>query len=262
MAEMRDSLLLSRSPYIVEKKGSIEVVGTPNIKIDAENCSVIVRGWEKSEVGYSISREVRNTNSKAPQISVTNNKSKNSEVEIKVINDESSNSEYLRNRKNSVSVEVFVPKKSNLKIISQEEIRLEGVSGELELNGGDGIINIRDSNGKLKVANIDGTVRIIGFDGDLETKSVDGDVYLEGNFNKITSESIEGNVYLTLPDDANATLMTNGAVDFGNMKVKNVTNVNKGETKTINVGNGGQKYNFTFLDGKLIVRPKSSLSEN
>ncbi len=266
MTVMTDSLRLSRSPYIVEKKGSLGVEGIPNIKIEAENCSVIVRGWDKPQVDYSITREVRDSNAEAPRISVTNNKSKNngakanSDVFIKVINNDQSDSKYLRSRNNSVRVEIFVPKRSNLKITSQKEIRLEGVSGELDLNGGDGTINVRDSNGKLNVKNIDGTVRIIGFDGELAANSVDGDVYMEGNFSTIKSESVDGSVYLTLPDDANATLTTNGAVDFGNMKVKNI--VSKEKLKTISVGNGGLKYNFLFTDGKLFVRPLSSMKNN
>jgi DUF4097 and DUF4098 domain-containing protein YvlB len=251
--------LTRRSPFIQEKTGSFEVKGTPRVVIDADECNVVVRGWEKQEVKYIISRITRTGNeTKDLRTRISGNKS---EVEIEVTNDSPATSTASQIA-NQVRVEVFVPKKSNLKISSNREIRLEGVNGELELNGNDGSINVRDSQGRLKVESVDGTVRIVGFNGVLETTSVDGDVYLEGNFEKIRSESNDGNVYLTLFENANATLITNGIVDFRDIRLRGEANVQKGEMKTLYVGNGDSKYNFEFAQGKLIVRPKSSLNYN
>ncbi len=249
--------LSRRSPYIQEKTGSFEVEGIPNVVIKAEDCNVLVRGWDKQEVKYLISRIARSgIDAKDVKTKISNDKSA---VEIEVINI-TSDSRLVDN--DIVRVEVFVPKKSNLKVSTNREIRLEGVSGELELNGSNDSINVRDSYGHLKIDSADGVVRIIGFEGELDTKSVDGDVYLEGNFKKICSESNDGKVYLTLPDGANATLITNGTVDLENIKLKGEVTKNKGETKTLYVGKGGAEYSFDFADGKLIVRPKSSIIEN
>jgi hypothetical protein len=182
-------------------------------------------------------------------------------VEIEVTN-ENAGSGVANNMTDQVRLEVFVPKKSNLKVSSKREIRLEGVSGELELNGINESINVRDSYGKLKIESVSGTVRIIGFEGELETNSEDADIYLEGNFMKIDSQANNGRVYLTLPDEANATLITNGIVDFEDIMLRGQANVKKGEMKTLYIGKGGTKYNFGFADGRLIVRNKSSINEN
>ncbi len=250
--------LTRRSPFVQEKTGSFQVEGTPNIVVNAEDCDVIVRGWDKSEVKYVISRITRTgLDNEDLRTKISGDKSK---VEIEV---EGSNAAPRLLKERQVRLEVFVPKKSNLKISTNGQIRLEGVSGELELNGSNEPINVRDSYGKLKVETHDGLVRIIGFDGELETNSIDGDIYLEGNFKKICSEANDGKIYLTLPDGANATLITNGTVDFEKINLRGEVKQAKGETKTLYVGKGdGAEYNFGFNEGWLIVRPQSSITEN
>lgn len=256
--------LSRRSPFVQEKTGSFEVKGVPRVVIDAEDCDVLVRGWDKQEVKYVISRIAHTgIDNKDLKTRISSDKS---EVQIKVTN-EDAGSRFADNVTNQVRVEVFVPKKSNLKVSSKREIRLEGVSGELELNGTNESINVRDSYGKLKIESIGGTVRIIGFEGELETVSENADVYLEGDFKKIWSEANNGRVYLTLPDEFNATIFTNRLGIKCNCKLGSQVSIGglnlvKESENVWLVGKGGFKYNFDFSDGELFVRPKSSLNKN
>ncbi len=256
LAEVSEALFISRrSPYVQEKSGSFEVRGIPNLIIDAENCNVSVRSWDKSEIKYTISRVAR-TGVENEQIGTQVSNSK-SEVKIKVGYQSTDT-----NLSDQVRIEVFVPKKSNLRIKSNKEIRLNGVTGEMNLSGGEGSINISEANGNLNVESSEGKIRIIGFDGELKTKSAEGDIYLEGNFSNVNSASLEGNIYLTLPDNADVSLTTNGAVDFGDLKLKTVTDAKNGKGKTLQIGNGGTtKYIFELGEGKLILRSKKSLIE-
>ena len=264
MVRASEALYLSRrSPFVQEKSASFEVLGVAKIDIDAEDCDVVVKGWNKNEVKYTVSRITRtgnNTKDLRTRVSHTKTKGK-SKVEIE-INNESPNTFSSKEKTNKVRLEVYVPKKSNLKVSSDQEVRLEGVNGELELNGSDGSINVRDSYGKLKLDTSDANVRVIGFDGELEEVSVDSNIYLEGNFTKIRSKAKDGNVYLTLPDRANATITTNSEVDFEDVKLAKVISIQKNKTKVLDIGNGGYKYNFDFVDGNLTIRSKSSLSDD
>ncbi len=254
--------LSRRSPYIQEKGGSFEVKGIPNVVIDAEDCDVIVRGWDKKEVSYTISRITRtgiNRNTLRTRVS-----SDESDVEIEIEREDSGT---VRFNKDSVRLEVFVPKKSNLKVSSKQEIRLEGVKGELELNGNNNSINVRDSYGRLRVETVDGIIRVIGFEGYVETNSVDGDIYLEGDFKKIRSKSNDGKVYLTLSEAANATIVADNFGFKGRYKIGSTMTIGelhliKENYNSWRIGEGSSKYNFGFADGYLVVRSQESLGSN
>ena len=156
----------------------------------------------------------------------------------------------------SVRIEVFVPRKSNLKIVSDGEIRLDGVSGELEVTGGDEPVNVRDSGGSLNITNSDGRVRVIGFDGDVTARTQDGDVYLEGKFSKIAAKGESGSFIVTLPADANVDINSNTEVRTDGFKL-----TDRGSNKW-RLGSGGSNYVFNVEDGNVTLRNSSLLSIN
>lgn len=149
---------------------------------------------------------------------------------------------------NDVRIEVFVPKKSNLKIITDGEIRLDGVSGDIEVSGENEAINIRDVDGKLRLAAAEAQVRLIGFRGELDSKTECGNVYLEGDFDKLSASATEGTIFLTMPESSNASFVSNTDIETEGFK-------SAGETgRTWRLGKGGTRYNFNFTEGKLVVR--------
>ena len=91
-----------------------------------------------------------------------------------------------------VRIEIFVPRKSDLKIRSGGEIRLDGVSGQLDIDGSESSVNVRDAGGKLHIATSDGRVRVIGFRGDAEIESGDAPISLEGEFASLTTRNENG----------------------------------------------------------------------
>ena len=145
---------LSLLPSIERQGDSIPVKGTPKVIVEAKNCAVIVRGWDKQEVQYSLTKLSRSA--PAPQSAGLNVEKDDSRIKIKVSD---------TNQLNRYRLELFVPRKSNLKISTDKEIRLEGVSGELELSTNSDAINVRDSEGKLTAATGNGKVRVVGFRG-------------------------------------------------------------------------------------------------
>jgi len=243
-------------PSIEKKSETFAVKGTPKVTVNAQNCDVKIRGWDRQEVQYVIKKLSRNRE-KQP-ISMTADAGE-SEVKI-VVNNKEEADEYFGDGAKGVYVEVFVPKKSNLKIVTDGEIRIESVSGELELNGTQGAINIRDAEGKLRLFTADGLVRIIGFRGELEAQTNDSEVFLEGDFTKINARSAAGDIYLTLPETANALIKTNGEIGFTEKCAGCVGFVMEDEN-TWRTGKGDSKYNFTSESGRLYLRNSNVVSK-
>jgi hypothetical protein len=222
----------------VEKQGdTIAVKGTPRVIVEAKNCSVIIRGWDKSEVEYSLTRYSRTAG--APNSGLTVDKD-DTKVKIKVNNN---------NPTNRLRLEIFVPRKSNLKISSDKEIRLDGVSGELDLSSANEDINVRDSDGKLTVASEGGNIRVVGFQGEVNSTTIDSTVSLEGEFTKLDADAGDGTVVLTIPGNSGAYLST--ATD--NIFAEGIAIVR--ENDRWKIGKGGDTFHIaTTSEGKVVVR--------
>ncbi|HSK70879.1 MAG TPA: DUF4097 family beta strand repeat-containing protein, partial [Pyrinomonadaceae bacterium] len=239
----------SAMPNVERKSGSFGIKGTPKVTIDAKTCDVTVRGWDKPEVRYFISKISKNRTEQPIQFDVKQNGSN-----VNIVVQESEENEGLFTDISPVRVEVFVPKKSNLRILSEREIRLEGVTGEVELTGGDGAINVRDSGGKLLVSTDDGRIRIIGFRGVLDAKTGDGQISLEGIFERLSARTDDGTIILTLPEDANANIESN----LQEIQTEGISLNFLGEGKNTSrwkVGKGGANHLlFTTDRGQIFVR--------
>jgi DUF4097 and DUF4098 domain-containing protein YvlB len=248
------------APSIEEKRDSFVVKGTPKVTVDAKNYDVRVRGWDKSEVSYSIVRISRN-NLKKPldTNSSTSIKAEDSEVSIKISSETTSPGGIDFDDATKMRIEVFVPKKSNLKVITNREIRVEGVSGTLDLRGADESINVRDGDGLLTVSGRDARIRVIGFRGELESRTIGGSMFLEGGLQRLLAESSSGEIVLSLPENENALIGSNKKVNF-----EGTTMTQHGE-KTWRVGNsGGSRANY-FLqsaNGEIFVRSSDIIKSN
>lgn len=196
MKSARVSMRGAYMPVVEKKSETFTVKDKPKVTVNAKDCKVFVRGWDKQEVSYTILKRSNSGEQTALQATA---KQSNSEVNIDVPANQADGEDEIR-------VEVFVPKKSNLRILTDREIRVEGISGEVDLKGSSEIINVRDVDGKLAVSNDDGAIRIIGFSGELVSRTHDGTMSLEGDFQKITADAGDGTIILTLPEGANATL--------------------------------------------------------
>jgi hypothetical protein len=246
------------SPVIEKKSETFTVKNTPKVTVDARNCAVTVRGWDKQEVQYSITRISKGRNQ--PPLAYTADHS-DSEVKITVNSAKDADDSDFNNNRERVRVEVFVPKKSNLRILTNREIRLENVSGDIDLTGSDESINVREVDGKLKIASASGTIRVIGFKGEIESQTADGDMNLEGDFDKITATTGTGNIIVTLPDDASATINSNTeSVCLDGIAPSKIKTVDIGDkTAMWRIGGGKAIYNFNVAEGQVFVRSISNL---
>lgn len=239
-------------PMIEKTRKSFSVKGIPTVNIQAKGSSVRVRGWDKSEVQYVVT-EVSGRRGRSP-VSVTDSQ-RDSAVTVKV---ENPNNDLPGGRffddRGSVRVEIFVPRKSNLSITTDGELRLDGVSGEIELNGEDEAINIRDVGGKLRLTAADSHVRVIGFKGEFAADVADTEVYLEGDFSCLSAKATEGIFVLTVPESTNATLSANTEIEAEGL------NLHKEDEGTWRLGSGGASYNFDLTEGKLVLRNAAEIN--
>jgi DUF4097 and DUF4098 domain-containing protein YvlB len=225
-------------PSIERQSDSITVKGAPKVIVEARNCAVIVRGWEKSEVRYTLTRISRSVSQ--PQTSGLNVDKDDSKVKIKVSDN---------NQLNRYRLELFVPQRSNLKISTDKEIRLEGVTGELELNTNSDAINVRDSGGKLTAVTGNGKVRVVGFEGEVNSTTTDGMISLEGDFTKLSANAGDGTLVLTLPENSGAYISTGTE----NVYAEGLSLIKENEKWKF--GNGGDTYRIeATTEGKIVVR--------
>ena len=242
----------SGTPVVEKKRGTFVVKGTPKVNIEAQGCAVSVRGWDKSEVQYVVT-ELAGGRTAPALVTGAND---NSSVSLKIVNSMGGYPIPGLQTSERVRLEVFVPRKTNLKVTTDSEIRVDSVSGEVELKGDDDAINIRDVDGVMSIIADEAQVRVIGFKGDFDSQTACGDVFLEGDFKKLSAKATDGTVTLTLPTDANATVISNTEVESDGVEVV------RENDHTWRLGKGGSKYNFDFNEGKLVVRSTSAVSSN
>jgi hypothetical protein len=229
------------------------VKGVAKVAVDASMCAVRVRGWNQPTVKYVLTEE-RFT--RENPLSITENVN-DSTVSIKISNsNRTPKVEELWGVENRFRLEVYVPRKTDLGVNTEKEIRVEGITGHIDIAGTDESVSVRDSEGTLKLRTGDGLVRVLGFKGDLELQASDAEVYLEGDFAKINSCAGDARITLTMPSTRNASISTNTAIQSEGLNI-----VSEGDS-TWRLGNGGPKYEFEFAEGRLVVRNQANVDVN
>lgn len=243
-------------PKVETKSGSFSVKGVPTVTINAEPCAVKVTGWDKNEIKYRVVQIVEPR--RGEPLKVTENHS-DSEVNLKVDEPKDNNGQRYYGDGVRIRIEIFVPRKSNLKINANREIRIEGVTGNVDLVGADHPISVIDVDGSLKLKNDDGIVRVIGFRGEIDAETTDGALNLEGDFKRLKARAVDGAITLTLSENAAADLTANCEQVRG--EGISVTRVG-GEEDAIRyrIGRGGAPFQINTT-GAIIIRGASSLTE-
>ena len=238
--------IFGADPAISRHSKSFTVKGTPDVTIVAPGCAVNIVGTDESVVRYTV-REIRSA--KEDSAIEVKDKADSDSVQINV---SGYDSEPWR-----VRVDVFVPRKSNLKVTTDGEIRVDGVSGTLDLKGYDDSITLHDSDGKLLVASSAGRIRAVGFRGDVKAQTESGTVDLEGEFGQLTAMSDLGDIVVTVGSNFSGQFSaTDEPIQFDGLTA---TRVGTDEDSFVyKIGNGGPNY-LLQTDGNIIVRNSDSL---
>lgn len=262
-AGMSDGFWNAGAPAVEKKTGSFAVKGTPKVTIDAMDCAVFVRGWDKPEVSYSVVRLSRsNRKSIDEEWTTSATKNNDSDISFKIASKIRPGDGVIDDGRTKTRLEIFVPRKSDLKITTGGEIRLEGVSGAIDLQGVDEAIDVRDANGKLSVVASGGSVRVIGFRGAFDASTNAGAINAEGDFQAFAARTVGGTIVLTLPENANVNIESNRKDLTG----EGLTLAYQGDgnsTSRWKVGSGGANHLLhTTADGRVFVRSANALKAN
>ena len=256
LAGLSDAAFFPGVPKVEKKSDSFPVKGVAKVTVLAKGCSVTVRGWDKQEVQYNVTQYADARNREPLNLKEEHS---DSAVNLTVGNTDRDSLSYDESRR--VRIEIFVPRKTNLKIDAGGAIRLDGVSGDLQIIGSDENIDIRDSDGKLNVSNSDGDVRIIGFRGELIARTSDGDVRMDGDFTSINAQSNDGSFVLTVSSDIDADIVGSGKDGFS-FDIDEVEGGKQISENNWKFGKGSRKYRFTSNDGSLTIQNRNQLIED
>ena len=245
-------------PRVETKSDTFQVRGTPTVTIEGAECAVKVTGWDRPEVQY---RVVQFSNSRSTTPLKVTDAHTDTSVNIKVEDPDLARraSSYFDTHERT-RIEVMVPKKSDLHIKAGGEIRLDGVSGALDVSGGESSVNVRDSDGKLQIATRDGRIRVIGFRGEVDATSGDAPINLEGEFVSLTARAGESAVNLILPANASADLESNCPSIVGDgIQVTKIGT--KDERNTYRIGAGGGRRFLIESGGRITIRSADMLAQ-
>jgi len=154
----------------------------------------------------------------------------------------------------SAEFDLYVPRNSTLFVSTGDgRLRVDGVSGEVELRTGDGSIDVTGARGRLRAETGDGRIRVENFEGDAETRTGDGRITLDGSFSRLTARTGDGAISLSLPEGANATVETDGESVY-NDGVAVAESDAESRVRRWRVGGGGQVLTLRTGDGQIILR--------
>lgn len=241
-------------PVRVERSGEkIAADGIEKIVIKAGECRVRIRGWEKSDVSYSLTTLSRSKDGNAPKASGTRS---GNQIVISV--PETDAADIPNSIGSECILDIAVPRKSNISVSSNQGIRIQDVKGSLELTADGGTVDIRDSEGRLSLKGSDAIIRVVGFAGDFTSEMDEIEAFLDGDFSSIDTGSTAGAIVLNLPAGTGADIT---APEDG-LKIEGFPTARRIADNRWTLGNGGRKYVFGENDVVVTLRTREHLFVN
>ncbi len=224
------------------------VNGSPRVNVSTFDGSVVVHGWDKSEVSYTATKRA-DTEDALKQM-VVQAEQTGSGISVVALSD--------NERDGTVSFEVWVPRSATLHVSSDDgSLKLDGVSGDITLRTGDGSIQVSDGKGQLQVNTGDGSITVMKFDGGLDARTGDGSIRLDGNFNAVSARTGDGSISLSVPSTSNFTVETNADGDVTNEGLSLTEDIAPSRrVKRWRVGAGGKVFVLNTGDGQITIRSR------
>jgi DUF4097 and DUF4098 domain-containing protein YvlB len=231
-----------------QESKSFTVNGAPRVNVSTFDGSVVVNGWDKSEVMYTATKRGDDDEG----LKQVNIQTEQDGAGVSII--ASSNDQ----RSGSAQLEVWVPRKATLHVSSDDgSLKLSGVSGDITLRTGDGSIEVNDGGGALQLNTGDGHIHVIKFDGQLDARTGDGSIQLDGSFNALSARTGDGGISLTVPSGSNFTVETNADNEVTNEGLSLSEDIAPSRrVKRWRVGNGGKVFVLHTGDGQIVLRSR------
>jgi DUF4097 and DUF4098 domain-containing protein YvlB len=241
---------------LVEREAkSFPVSGTPRVNVETFDGSITVHTWNKPEVSFTAVKRARDEqamrgiNLRAEQ--------RGAEVTLSAKYDKASNRVWETGA--VVQFDLYVPQNTNLRASSGDgRILIEQVAGEMDLQTGDGSIDVSGGRGRLRAHTGDGRVRIVNFDGEVNAETGDGRITLAGRFTRLSASTGDGSISLALPADFNATIETDAeSVTSDGLAISEDTDTTR-RVRRWKVGRGGNVFTLRTGDGRILLHRADS----
>jgi DUF4097 and DUF4098 domain-containing protein YvlB len=194
-----------------EKRFSVK--GTPNLRLVTFDGAIEVRSWDRPEVVVEVEKRGPTREAVDGLVVQTDQDGNKISVEVKRPKSETF-SGFGLHRSASAKLIVSVPQNSDVEARSGDgSIRIERVTGKLDLNTGDGSIRASDVDGVMTLHTGDGAVHVDGGRGQIEVDTGDGSVEVSGNLTAVKLRTGDGSIVFRA--DANVVMSDDWDVSTG-----------------------------------------------
>jgi ferric-dicitrate binding protein FerR (iron transport regulator) len=240
------------------ESNTFNVSGAPRVRVETFDGAVSVHAWDEPEVMYTAVKRAADER-EMQGIKLTAQGAGN---EVNIIAKFDKTHARVYSEKDGVvyssnaeaEFDLYVPRNSTLFVSSGDgRLRVDGVSGELELRTGDGAIDVTAAKGRLRAETGDGRIRVENFEGDAEARTGDGRITLDGSFTRVAARTGDGTISLSIPEGTNANVETDGESVY-NDGVAVAESDAESRVRRWRVGGGGQTYTLRTGDGRIILR--------
>lgn len=171
-----------------------EVAGTPEVHVTTFDGPIEIHSWDRPEIVVEIEKRGA-TREAIEALQVTSEQDGNRiEVEVKRPRSETLTG-FALHRSASAKLIVSLPARSDVHARSGDgSIRIDRVSGRVELRTGDGSIRANEVNGQLTLNSGDGSIVVEQAEGRLEAETGDGGVQVAGKLNSVKVHTGDGSV--------------------------------------------------------------------
>jgi hypothetical protein len=186
-------ITVDAGPYAVHEEKRFKVSGTPTLSLNTFDGSLEVRSWDRDEVLIEIEKRGPDK-AHADAIQVRTEQSGNT-ITVEVKRPDGRQQPFTFNVSPSARIVASVPRHCNLVARSDDGgIRVERVTGRIELRTGDGGVRGVDLSGTLVVHTGDGSLRFEDVEGTVDLESGDGGARLTGKLQAVRLRTGDGGV--------------------------------------------------------------------
>jgi hypothetical protein len=186
-------ITVNSGPYSVHEEKRFQVSGTPTLTLTTFEGSVEVRSWDRDEILVEV--EKRGPDKSVAEAIQVRAEQSGSALSIEVKKPGGSQANFGFKVSPSARIVASVPRQCNLTARSGDgSIRVERVTGTIELRTGSGGIRGIDLAGSLVVNTGDGTLRFDDVDGSVDMESGDGGARLTGKLQSVRLRTGDGSV--------------------------------------------------------------------
>ena len=178
---------------VVREERRFTVSGTPELRLATFDGAIEIQSWDKPDVVVEIEKRGA-TREAVEELQITVNQTGN-RIELEVKRPRSEGFGIGFHRSATAKLIASVPRRADIRARSGDgSIRIERVTGTLELRTGDGSIHATEVNGQLTLNTGDGSITVDHAEGRLDLSTGDGGVNVSGQLTAVKLHTGDGSI--------------------------------------------------------------------